>query len=83
MRFAGSAAALVIVCAVAFTAMTDSLDPKDHFSPRQCDVMRDQLGRRDEEVRPWYTASSSRSEVEGACMRRKTLSCAVHVPGDE
>ena len=30
--------------------MTDSLDPKDHFSPRQCDVMRDQLGRRDEEV---------------------------------
>ena len=29
--------------------MTDSLDPKDHFSPRQCDVMRDQFSRRDEE----------------------------------
>jgi len=29
--------------------MTDSLDPKDHFSPRQCDVMRDQFSRRDEQ----------------------------------
>ena len=29
--------------------MTDSLDPKDHFSPRQCDMMRDQFSRRDEQ----------------------------------
>ena len=29
--------------------MTDSLDPKDHFSPRQCDVKRDQFSRRDEQ----------------------------------
>ena len=28
--------------------MTDNLDPKDHFSPRQCDGMRDQFSRRDE-----------------------------------
>ena len=40
---------MVIVCAVSSTAITDSLDPKDHFSPRQCDVMRDQFSRRDEQ----------------------------------